>query len=128
MGTKVTISVPDKLYRQAEAIAKGQNRSIAEVLTESIRLPAQELDSHGDEQDETVAREKAAFIAMHPRLLEKYAGEHVAIHDGRLVDHDADAVALHRQIYVRFPDEFVLIAAVKSQPIDELVFRSPRFE
>ena len=122
MGTKVTISVPDKLYRQAEAIAKGQNRSIAEFVA------AQELDSHGDEQDETVAREKAAFIAMHPRLLEKYAGEHVAIHDGRLVDHDADAVALHRRIYVRFPDEFVWIAAVKSQPIDELVFRSPRFE
>jgi hypothetical protein len=39
-----------------------------------------------------------------------------------------DDIALSQRIYAHFPDEFVWIAAVKLQPIEEWVVRSPRFE
>ena len=104
------------------------NRTVAEVLTEAIKLPESDAAFNNGEQHEAVEREKQAYIAMHALLLEQYAGEHVAIHAGQIVDHDGDGVALSRRIYARFPHEFVWIAPVKSQPIEELRFRSPRLE
>ena len=38
--------------------------------------------------------EKDAFIAMHPQLVQTYLGEYVAIHQGKLIDHDKDDVEL----------------------------------
>jgi hypothetical protein len=45
-----------------------------------------------------------------------------------VVDHDVDDVALSLRIYRRYPHAFVWIAPVTSQPIEEWVVRSPRFE
>ena len=94
MNKDVTISVPPALYRQAETLAKRSNRSVADVLTEAIKLPDADVTFSNGEQHEAVEREKQAYIAMHSQLLENYAGKHVAIHAGQIVDHDEDGVAL----------------------------------
>ncbi|MFN8491888.1 MAG: hypothetical protein U0350_30080 [Caldilineaceae bacterium] len=44
------------------------------------------------------------------------------------MDHDQDALALSLRIYQRFPNEFVWMAPVKAQALEEWVIRSPRFE
>ena len=81
-----------------------------------------------DPMDATVEREREAFIALHPMLLAKYPGEEVAIYGGQVVDHDRDGVALSQRIYKRFPDEFVWIAPVTSQPLEVRTVYSFRLE
>lgn len=79
------------------------------------------------DEDEALRRERVAFMALHPTLLAQYPGEYVAIHGGALVDHDKDGLALSLRVHQRFPNEFVWIAPLKTQPLEEWVVRSPRF-
>ncbi len=76
---------------------------------------------------QTVEKDKWAYQSMHHYLWSQYPEQHVAIYNGRLVDHDEDGIALSRRIYARYPDEFVLIKKVEPQPKRTLRFRSPRF-
>lgn len=126
MRTEVTLSIPDELYQRAKRIAQSSQRGVAEVLAESIVL----VDNRDEvldlsEFDEALEREKMAYIAMHPMLWEKYPGQHVAIHNEELVDHDSDLDALWERIDARYPDEFVWVATVKEQPIE--ILRNPSF-
>jgi hypothetical protein len=123
---QITLTISAELYRRAERVAQSTLRAISDVLVDAIALD--ELDNGDDAGDEAVARERAAFITLHPRLLEQYKGQHVAIHGGRVVDHDVDSVALSLRVYNRYPHEFVWIAPVTSQPVEEWAVRSPRFE
>jgi len=129
---QVTLEIPQEVYQRAQRVAIATKRKVTDVITTSIVLEdIVEIDSADETEttdDEAVTRERAAFIALHPLLLKKYKGEQVAIHGGQLVDHDVDGVALSRRVYQRFPDEFVWIAPVTNQPVEEWVVRSPRFE
>ncbi|RIK35790.1 MAG: hypothetical protein DCC55_29230 [Chloroflexi bacterium] len=126
---------PLPLEQQVELVAAITKRLTA-ILKEAPTTgpePRQTLGESGGAEaaeftDEAVERERAAYIALHPMLLEKYPGEHVAIYGGALIDHDIDGVALSQRIYARFPDEFVWIAPVQEHPLEEWVVRSPRFE
>lgn len=132
MATQVTLTVPDELYHRAERIARLKEQDIkdlfTEVLTESIMQEETLVqDTLAYEPSEVVEREKAAYIAMHPILWQRYPREHVAILGGKVVDHDTDGVALSRRVYERYPDDFVLIRQVEPEPDRVLQFRSPRF-
>lgn len=70
----------------------------------------------------------AAFKAMHAELLKQYVGQHVAIYDGELVDHDSDPVALIQRTRENYPDQVVLRRKVTHDPEQELRIRHPRFE
>ena len=48
--------------------------------------------------DEAVTREIAAYQAMHAELWRVYHGRRVAVYQEKLVDHDADGVALSLRI------------------------------
>jgi hypothetical protein len=67
-----------------------------------------------------------AYRLLHTSLVGQYLGQHVAIHSGALVDHDADFVALHKRIRERFGRKPVLLRRVEVEPERVLVFRSPR--
>ena len=49
--------------------------------------------------------EEAAFIAMHPQLLEKYEGKYVAIYGGQLIDVDDDYAELYDRVLDKYRDE-----------------------
>lgn len=68
-----------------------------------------------------------AFRRLHPELLESYLNQYVAIFQGKLVDHDADKLALYKRIEVAYPNDFVLMRPVLEQPEREFYFRSPRY-
>ncbi len=78
--------------------------------------------------DEAMVREREAFLALHPTLLAQYPNEYVAIYNKKLVDHDKDGLALTLRVYQRFPNEFVWIAPLHADALEEWVMRSPRFE
>jgi len=73
-----------------------------------------------------VMREMEAYITLHPALKAAYMGQHVAILDGQLIDHDSDPAALYERIAARYPDRFVWLTAVEEKPLATLRFRSPR--
>lgn len=128
---RVTLAIPQKLYQRARELARLRNKDVSELLAESIVLDEDiaedpfvpELDPV---QETKIAREEAAFLRLHPVLREKYPDQYVAIHEGKVVDHDPDLAALYLRIIKRFPDEFVWIAPVKEDPVEVFVFRSPR--
>lgn len=53
------------------------------------------------------------YETLHPLLKQLYLGQHVAIYDGRLVDFDADKVALLRRVDAAYPDKVVLMRQVQ---------------
>lgn len=120
---EVTLTLPDDLYRQAERQAELRHQTLDSLLSDIL---AESIRQQMDQNDDPVEKELAAYRAMHEKLSQKYAGHHVAIFQGKLVDHDQDGAALSQRIYNRFPDEFVLIRQVTAEPERVLHFRSPR--
>lgn len=53
---------------------------------------------------------------MHRKLVEAHLGETVAICDSRLVDHDADPIALLHRIRRDYPNRVVLRRKVETAP------------
>lgn len=118
------------IIQAAERFSVTERLFLAKTLLDG--LVSAEIEALVDEsntpEDEAVVRERAAYIALQPTLLKQYANEHVAIYKGQLVDHDKDGLALSLRIHQRFPNQFVWIAPLKTQAIEEWVMRSPRFE
>jgi hydrogenase maturation factor len=46
-------------------------------------------------------REYQAFLRLLPELLQTHRGQYVAVHEGQVVDADADDIALVRRVHTR---------------------------
>jgi hypothetical protein len=127
MSDYVTVSIPEPLYRRARALARARQRPLDAVIAEVFEqgLPPEPADV-ATPAEVAMAREIAAYEAMHPTLMTAHANEYVAIFGGELVDHDPDQTALLRRIDARFPDDVVLLKRVRPLPEPELRIRSPR--
>lgn len=97
-------------------------RRLAETHEATRRSQSRQVEQR------TVAREFAAYSAMHSDLVKNYLGQYVAIHNGELVDHDLEFSDLHQRIRQRFGRQTVLVQRVELGLERELVFRSPRFD
>ncbi|MEZ4681114.1 MAG: hypothetical protein R2932_43565 [Caldilineaceae bacterium] len=137
MTSSVQDSAPTlaDVIRTSQALSAGDRLLLAKALLDSLisdkrgTVGADEpVDVQEVDEEATVARERAAFVALHPTLLEQYPGEFVAIHNGQVVDHDVEGLALSRRIYQSYSTEFVWIAPVTEQAMEEWVVRSPRFD
>lgn len=115
------LSAADRLFLAKTLLDSLVSPESAEVTNE------ESVDEQDVVEDEALVRERAAFTALHPTLLTQYPGEYVAIHNGALVDHDKDGLTLSLRVHQRFPHEFVWIAPLKAQALEEWVVRSPRF-
>lgn len=126
MTTTVTLQLPDALFRQAQQIAVTRKLDVRDVLVHSIVLDPK-LSELQEMDDSSVQREEAAFQSMHSELIKTHLGQYVAIRDGKLIDFDRDQVALMKRTRTQFPEGFIFIAPVQLSPVEEYVFRSPRF-
>lgn len=100
-------------------LAKHEHSPELDVGNENDHFPV-------DPRRPAMLREVEAYHRLHPELLKKYKGQHVAIYQGQLVDHDTDVEALLLRTMARFPDEVVLMRKVEESPEVVLRFRSPR--
>jgi len=66
-----------------------------------------------------------AYRTMHAELKQRFLGEYVAIHNGELVDHDADRRALSRRVRQKYRSVAVLITPVEEKPEREFLMQSP---
>ena len=125
----VTVSIPEAIVHRARKLARVRRRPvdavIAELLDEALP-PAEEATTAPKSEDAAITREMESYVALHPSLKADYFGQHVAILDGHLIDHDADPAALYQRIVTRYGDRFVWMTAVEEEPLTTLVFRSPR--
>lgn len=86
------------------------------------------VDEHpdDDERQKAMDREESAYQAMHAELYAQYAGQHVAIFQGELVDHDEDGNILYQRVRQKYPGKFVLITPVEPTPEEIYRILSPR--
>ena len=121
MNTNV-IALQPELIEQVRWIAKSERGTIEDFVNKAIRERLRRLE------DQKLAAEAKAFEGMHPQLVERYLGQFVAVHDGRVVDADVDFEALFLRLQKRFGDVPILIRLVGANPIPELRAPSPRLE
>ena len=131
MAVRLTLTLDDNLYDRVQLLAQAQQQGIAETIANLLDETVPQVESSEGEMDdldtdETVEREIRAYHQLHPELWRRYPEQHVAIHNGQMVDHDIDGIALSRRIYQRYPDTFVLIRQVNSTPERVIRLRSPR--
>ncbi len=127
MGVQVTIHIAEDLYRRAERLARSRQREVADLLAESIHLPQVMEGEATLDDDNAIERETAAYRALHSELLKRYEGQYIALHHGELVAHGPDFGTVYSQVNLAYPQEFVLIRRVQSDPEPVYHFRSPRF-
>ncbi len=81
-----------------------------------------------DMQQQKLRREQQAFEQQKMDLLAKYFGEYVAIHEGKVIDHDRDLRTLNSRVFKKFGRTTVLHKKVTDKPDLDIMFRSPRLE
>jgi hypothetical protein len=117
-----TITLQTQLIERLKQVAAEQAMNPEELLETAVRSYLRQIER------EKIKAEAEAFRSMHAELTEKYPGQHVAIHAGKVIDHDEDFQALHSRIRQRFGRQPILIRRVEAEPERVLVFRSPRLE
>jgi hypothetical protein len=79
-------------------------------------------------EPDKLSNEVDAFRAMHAELLAQYCGRYVALHEGQVVDSDADRRSLYLRVRSRFGGTPVLIRQVAKTLEREFVVHSPHLE
>lgn len=62
------------------------------------------------------SREYEAFLRLLPGLLGEYRGQYVAVHEGRVVGHGLDKVAVALAAYREFGPVEILVRLVTDEP------------
>lgn len=75
-----------------------------------------------------IQSETEAFVTQYEILLAKYLGQYVAMHEGKVIDHDVDLRTLHLRVYERVGYTPVLLKQVTAELERALVLRSPRLD
>jgi len=133
MEARITITLPEPLYKRARALARVSRRSLDSIIADALDrgLPAVPADSPfavDEAVDKSLAQETIAYEKMHEQLMSQYADEYVAIFNGQLIDHDTDPSALLRRVDAVHPDDIVLVKRVVPLPEPEIRVRSPQLE
>lgn len=128
MEYTVTLTLPPKVYREAEKQATATNRTIEQVLAEQREGSVQPFPSiHISPNRAAMAREDEAYQRLHPTLVQQLLGYYVAIYQGQVVDHDLNEDALLERRRRNYTGKVVLVRRVEAEAARELVLRSPRF-
>jgi hypothetical protein len=117
-----TITLNAKLSEQIESAAGDEQVDAQTFVEKAVRAYLTQL------QREKIRSEMEAFNAQYEELKAKYPGQYVAVHQGKVIDHDRDLRTLHLRVYDRLGRLPVLLKQVTEGPDRELAFRSPRLE
>lgn len=113
------LTVNETTAAHLEQVARDKDTTTQKLAEQAIREFLRAEARH------RMQREMQAFVEMHSELLKQYPGEFVAIHQGRLIDHDRSQLALYLRIEKRSSYTPVLIKQVLDDPQEVYTFRSP---
>lgn len=127
------IALPDQVVERLQQMASQKQINIAELLVRAVEFylandvaMEDEDDAWALEQKLVIDREMEAYLQQHEQLLTIYRGQSIAMHNGEVIDHDPDEVALSQRVRARYGKEPVLITPVLPEPIQTIFVRSPR--
>ena len=120
MDTTIQIKLDTELAESLKQVSAQEGVSVDAAIQELARKYIREA------RDKIINREFEHYVAKHADLKAKYLGQHVAIHNGEVVDHGDDAMALVRRVRQRFGQTPILVTQVEEKPIPEFIIRSPR--
>lgn len=112
-----TITLQPQLMEQLEQVAADQAVLPEELVETALRTYLRQIER------EKIKAEAEAFRSVHAILTKKYLDQYVAIHNGKVVDHDENFQSLHSRIRKRFGRQPVLLRRVEAEPERVLVFR-----
>lgn len=118
----ITITLGSELSEQIASVAGEEEVDAQAFVEKAVRAYLTRL------QQEKIRAETEAFHAQHAALKAEYPGQYVAVHRGKVVDHDPNLRTLHLRVYEQLGRTPVLLKQVTDEPERELVFRSPRLE
>ena len=110
------------LVEQVKRLAANQERPAEEVLENAVEAHLDQIER------EAIHAETEAFWDQHDLLAKEFPGEHVALYQGEVVDHDKDPSRLARRVRGQFGELPVLIAPVTPGPRRELRWIGGRIE
>ncbi len=117
----LTVTINPNLQTKLEQVAHTTGQTIDEIVDEAL---TQHLEQLAEQQLDT---EIKAFKQMHAHLKAQYFGQFVAIHQGQIVDADADLEPLYLRLQARFGDEEpILIRQVGETPEEIYNFHGTR--
>lgn len=127
------IALPDQVVERLQQVASQKQINIAELLVRAVEFylandvaMEEDEDAWEFEQKLVIDREMQAYLQQHEQLLTIYRGQSIAMHNGEVIDHDPDEVALSQRVRARYGKEPVLITPVLPEPIQTIFVRSPR--
>jgi hypothetical protein len=116
-----TIQLVPDLAEQIESLVGGDPARTQAFIENAVRTHIAHL------HQTKIRQETEAFKAQHQELLATYPGQYIAMHQGNVIDHDADLRTLHLRVYQQVGHTPVLLKKVTSTAATrELVFRSYR--
>lgn len=110
---------------------------VEDALAAFLHPPARlDQTTNGDWASDLASAERRAKIhaeaeawrALPEPARQGYGQDYVAIHEGQVVDHDADRLALYRRVRERLGDVAVLITPASAPSPREFHVHSPRLE
>ena len=110
MNSTIQLSLKPDLIESLAEIADEQGMTVEHVVDDLVRHFLHQA------RWQKIERENAHFVALHPELKRDYYHQHVAVHEGQLVDHDGDLDALAGRVREKFGRLPVLIAFVDDEP------------
>jgi hypothetical protein len=117
-----TVAIEPTLYQRVEQAALESQVSTGELFTQALRRYLWELDRR------KIAEESKAYRRQHAELKEHHLGQYIAMHKGRVVDHDPDFQTLRQRVRQQFGRTAVMITLVEEAAEPELTRRGFRSE
>ena len=114
-----TVDLRPDLNRSLVESARQEQKTVNDLINNAIELFLEMR------WREALDRELAAYTALHGELWRTHPGQWVAIHDGKLVDHDADEPTLVSRVRAQLGETPVLICQVAPSPLEESWLRTP---
>lgn len=121
METTIQIKLDTGLAESLAQTTARQGTTLDQVISDWARKYLVE------ERRKIIVEEFESYKRLHGTLKSAYLGQHVAIHEGKLIDHDSDAIKLVarvREHYGRMP---ILFVQVEESTEPELTIHSTQF-
>lgn len=101
-----TVQLPEELYKVLEQRAATERKTadtlVAEMVADRLDIPMLVPQNRIDEKTAAFEKEVAAFERLRPHLMEQYAGQYVAIYQGKVVASGNDKMMVASQVDQRF--------------------------
>ena len=116
----ITITLDAQAEAKLERVVAMTGKPIEDVIAEAIDTQLDQLN------EQKLNAEIMAYEQLHPVLKEKYLGQYVVIHEGRVVDADHNFEDIVLRVHHKYPNVEVLVRRVEETPDEEYFLRGVR--